>query len=359
VANRKLQASVCISGAGPGGVACAATLAGLGVDVLLIGAPPRNRPTLAETCGPAVARWLPPGFEFHRHCARHTAISFIHSAWGTTELDARDLRFWHGADSMVLDRANFDAWLVGSAESAGVRVVRNAVASSARCGSGHWTVSVEQEGRRREVEAAYFIEAGGRSARAIAYPDANRIYSDGLICISAEWAGAETCPRALVESSRDGWWFTAVVPGAKRVLCYFTDADLVPATVPRAELLKAVIAGTEHVRQICREDIFDAVISVSDARTSIRRLLWRGTWLPIGDAAFAMDPLSGNGIERAVRDGNDAAHAVAAALGGSSDSLREFAGRKADRYRELRDRGREYYRVESRFDYSLFWQRRR
>jgi flavin-dependent dehydrogenase len=42
------------------------------------------------------------------------------------------------------------------------------------------------------------------------------------------------------------------------------------------------------------------IIGFRDARTSCRQCLGQGNWLPIGDAAFALNPVTGSGLTRSI-----------------------------------------------------------
>jgi flavin-dependent dehydrogenase len=81
--------------------------------------------------------------------------------------------------------------------------------------------------------------------------------------------------------------------------------------------------------------------------------------MSIGDAAWSLDPLSGNGIERAVSDGIDAATAISQALiSGDSGPLRSHAVSRANSFRESLAVQRQYYSVEKRWGDNVFWRRR-
>ena len=62
-------------------------------------------------------------------------------------------------------------------------------------------------------------------------------------------------------------------------------------------------------------------------------------WISVGDAAWALDPLSGNGIERAVNDGINAAAAINLVMrSGDLAPLKAHAVAKAKAFVEaLRD----------------------
>jgi hypothetical protein len=79
---------------------------------------------------------------------------------------------------------------------------------------------------------------------------------------------------------------------------FMTDSDLLPrCPVARRRHLAAELrfAFPEQLS----EPVFAEPVAVRDARTTCRRRLWTGRWLPIGDALASIDPLTGAGLERA------------------------------------------------------------
>jgi flavin-dependent dehydrogenase len=91
----------------------------------------------------------------------------------------------------------------------------------------------------------------------------------------------------------------------------------------------------------------------------LRRAAYDARWLAVGDAALAVDPISGSGVVRALRTARAAAATVLAMLTG--DESRPIAAYEAERDREctqyLRERA-QYYGAERRWDSAPFWRRR-
>jgi Tryptophan halogenase len=116
----------------------------------------------------------------------------------------------------------------------------------------------------------------------------------------------------------------------------------------------------KHVQQhTVRDPPWDLRLHGCSARSSIRRLLWRESYLAIGDAACFIDPLSGTGIERAIEDGISAADALSTALtGGGPEQLRANAMRRARAFQDGLDLQRRYYGAVGRWADAPFWSRR-
>jgi flavin-dependent dehydrogenase len=82
------------------------------------------------------------------------------------------------------------------------------------------------------------------------------------------------------------------------------------------------------------------------------------SWLAIGDAAMAFDPLASQGIAKALDHGERAALHIAAHLAGDASSLPTLALSLEREYAAYRATRASYYRIEKRWLQSAFWKRR-
>jgi flavin-dependent dehydrogenase len=353
-------AEVVVVGGGPAGAVCARQLARRGHDVVLAERTRSHRPRVGESCRPAVRRLLEATCGLCLPERHHRPLATFHSAWGQDATEGRSIEFWHAENGIVVDRAGFDDWLVGAAEDAGATVLRNSHVTEGRPTSEGSVLRGVRNGSELTLGARFVIEATGRRMRSLTQPDARRISSDALVCASAEFTDhSMRGHEALVEACDSGWWYTTQVPNGNLVVALFTDADLVPSARRRQTWFQARLSETAHIKRVARPMATNAVVTVCGARTSVRRVLWRNTYLAIGDAAWCMDPLSGGGIEHAVRDGIEAAQAVSESIsGGTLDPLRTHALTRAYSFQEQRDLQRRYYGMETRWRYEPFWARR-
>jgi flavin-dependent dehydrogenase len=352
--------SVAVIGAGPAGALCARELALRGHTVALIGRQRRHRARPVETCSPRFARVLTeanlpeiPAYLYRPQIA-------FQSSWGSAVPDTRDFAFWHAGRGFALDRDAFDQWLRSAAHDAGATIIEPCRILTADEGAGGWRICASRNGTPILLKARFIVDAAGRASRSVCMPDAGRHYVDKLLCLYADYPVRElerSPATAVVESAPDGWWYAARAPDRCHI-AYFTDADLLgPARTFSANFL-AKLSETVHLRQFL-PNLGSRPIRASDARTSIRTLLWRRSWVALGDAAWTLDPLSGNGIERALSSALQAAAAISVALYCErSDELRRFAIHNASAFeRALRQRAA-YYGSEARWPDHLFWSRR-
>ena len=84
----------------------------------------------------------------------------------------------------------------------------------------------------------------------------------------------------------------------------------------------------------------------------------QGRWLAVGDAALAVDPISGSGVVRALQTSREAAETVLLTLAGDETAIERY---EAERDKECTDyllKRASYYQMERRWITAPFWQRR-
>jgi len=83
-------------------------------------------------------------------------------------------------------------------------------------------------------------------------------------------------------------------------------------------------------------------------------------WLAVGDAACAYDPLSAQGVVKALCDGEAAADAIAGVLAGAGEApLLAYQDGMFARFRDYLRLRRRLYRIERRWLQAPFWRNRR
>lgn len=354
-----LPAPVVVIGGGPAGAACARELARAGHTVRLLTAGHGAGPAQGETVGPALVRLLwNAGLTLPPSCG--TPLTSFGVSWEDSEWDDTAGHPWDVTTGLALDRPAFDRWLQEEAARAGATIDDAVRVTRVEPDGDGWRVFAIGNGEPLCLPARFVIEATGRGSRSVCHSQIKRFYTDELMGASAVVTAPHTdTAEAIVEAVEDGWWFSLRVPGVMPFVCFFTDADQMPESDKRLPWLAAQLNKTRHLRERVGVIATDVKARTWDARSSIRSVLWRDRWLAIGDAAWAMDPLSGTGVERAIRYGIDAGRAVAGALErGTNESLRELAIAQVSAFREAISMQSRVYSGVTRFR-SRFWDCRR
>jgi flavin-dependent dehydrogenase len=208
--------------------------------------------------------------------------------------------------------------------------------------------------------ARWVIDATGRAAWLARRMGARRHRMDQLVAL-VRFASATSInePRTLIEACPEGWWYAAGLPQNHVVAALFTDADLLPrGAQERTQLWDRMLAGTRLISSMVPS--FPAGYPIhSVAACSGRLLPCAGkNWLTIGDAAQFHDPLSGQGIAKAITSALHAAETISSDLLQNRVTVDNFANAMDREYEDYLATRLLHYRREQRWPQHVFWQRR-
>lgn len=284
------------------------------------------------------------------------------SLWGGPE--AQEVPFIRGVYGCGwhLDRPRFDALLRKEAREAGAsfwpacRLTEWSFDGSLQL----WNLVFLSQGRTKRVSTRWLLDATGRRALVATRCGAPSIIRDRLVafCLVAKATPSDLDGRTWIESAEEGWWYTALLPGARRMFAFFTDSDLPAAAASRyvdgflkrlglTQRMKGWTpkTGTGRIRRF-------------PAYSASRAAFGGEGWLAIGDASLAFDPLSSQGIFHALYTGLRGAETVAAAMGGNRAALPAWNARLRSIESAYQKNLDAWYEGEKRWPASEFWKRR-
>lgn len=360
---RPIEADVVILGAGPAGCALALNLAPF-ARVLLIDKGREQARQVGESLPAAAARLLRDmGLEQAFLAQGHAPCFATRSTWGSAapfEQDALrnlDGPGWH------LDRTRFDAWLCGVAAERGAATIAPARLAGVRRlgGESGWELSLERLGKPLRVLARLLVDASGRAGSLARHVGARRAPDSKLVC---GWlVGDAPGPPGIGElhAEVEGWWYSSPLPGGRRLLAFYTDADLPAALAARsgAALLKR-LSATPQLNGTALADNFgaDGRHGFCAAHGAVLEQTWGENWLAVGDAALAFDPLSAQGLFNALYTGLAAAEAAHRFLAGNGGALASYGAGLLQVRRTYARHLDAWYLEERRWSGSPFWKRR-
>lgn len=256
--NAGVAFDVMVVGAGPAGSATARQLARFGHRVLLVERRPFPRPHVGESLSPGVAVHLDTlGVTLTRfRPVRETLLRWR----GDPELVVSE------QPSMVVDRADFDSLLLDAARDAGAEVAQPVTVEQIDDRGERWRAALSDG---REVTARYVIDAAGRAGflRRPRRPTAPR-----LIAWHTRSRPAHPPEQTVVEALEDGWLWGTALPDGSFSSMFFTGGG---------DGRRLAEHAAEATPFVC-EDLIDA------------------RSLAVGEAAFAIDPISSSGVQAAL-----------------------------------------------------------
>lgn len=204
----------------------------------------------------------------------------------------REVR-WNGQhlqlnQEFLLDRQCFDRALRLDLERAGVKVIKGRVREVTR--KGVHCVGLDDG---QVLHAEFLVEARGRQAPLAA----DRLRGPETVSLLNLWQGEPGAPASAVQSLDEGWaWMARRADGR----CYWQitlDAGGLPGKAALPEYCAERRRGSALVAELFGAQAFAPAQVHARSSTAILAGDCVGDdWIRVGDAAMAVDPLSGNGI---------------------------------------------------------------
>ncbi len=301
---------VAIAGGGPAGTALAGRLAAAGRSVVVVESSGYARERVGESLAPAVAPLLRDLGVWESFLRLGPLPSWgTRSRWGGEAVESHShltnayQHGWH------VDRRAVDELLAESAQQRGAEVRRGCRVRAIAYDGQAWSLQV---GAGPALRARVVVDATGRQAVLARRLGARRLVFDRLVGVGGRWQRAGAAGQyVLVEAVAAGWWYSAPLPGGELITMLMTDADLSRLARLRdmspwlgalrgASATSARTAGAHRTGAMSVE----AATSVRTRRTDTM------PWLGVGDAALAVDPITGSGVVRALRTASAAAESI-------------------------------------------------
>ncbi len=363
------RVAVAIIGGGVAGCATALSLVDHGVRGVALfdsGVPASFR--IGETIPGAASRLLRqlgvwPAFQAQGHLPSTGSTSL----WGKARPGHNDAVFDPHGGGWHLDRVAFEGMLRDAARGIGVPCHdRWRLRSLARQPAGGFLIGFDADGRACTMAADMLVDASGIAAAAARrMPVARNVAADLTVRygVFALADGAALPCRTFLEAQAYGWWYAARIPGYRLVVALASDADsLRDRGLDSAAAWHAALRRTDLVAPLlveARVGPQTPPVLTCPAPTAILSRVAGADWLAVGDAAASSDPLTSQGLIRALSQGLAAGAAIhASAQGGGEAPLMAY---QAEVFRSFTGNLRllaGLYAAEARWPDAPFWRRR-
>jgi len=343
---------VCVVGAGPSGTSLAAMLAQLGYRVAVV----EQRPFPRDHVGESLSRGAWPllgslGISSAAVEAVGVPVRQAAVRWRSSNDESAP----HDG-GLTVDRGRFDDLLLDHARAAGAQLHLGRARLPEQSATG-WRILL----RGQEIEARFLADATGR----FALFGGRRISTSArTMALHARWPCAGSAlPDTVICALPDGWLWCARLPGdSLRAMIFVDPATLAAEPAGPDRLFRRLLASTEVSAELLRTLPEPMVVSVCDASTYRFEQVVTVDSIRIGEAAFAIDPLSSSGIQTAIQTGLAAAatvHTVLSPGGDCAAALEYYADLVAASAAHHLTNAGDVYAQHVEYADRDFWRRRR
>jgi flavin-dependent dehydrogenase len=358
---------VVVLGGGPAGCATALSLALRGIDRILVVESSRYEGSrIGETIPPdtrvvleQLGVWDDFVSEPHEPCLGSC------SSWGDDQLGYNDFLFNPFGNGWHLDRRRFDSFLAKKTGERGAEVRTGTMfVSAGRIGSEGFRLRLAgDDGQTNTVTARFVVDATGMSSGFARQMGAKTFFLDRLICVAAffELTNSSSFSQlTMLEAVEYGWWYAAKLPNGRVTVALASDPELIRRTgLNQEDAWLARLGETNHVSRVVADcALIEDSLRVCNAPSLLLDRTVGNGWLAVGDAASTYDPISSQGIYKALANGVQAAEVIAAFLDGKVEILSDYQSSVARRFEDYLANRNFFYGVEQRWSASPFWSRR-
>jgi menaquinone-9 beta-reductase len=265
---------------------------------------------------------------------------------------------WNGATTAanqewVVARARFDAALLEDAAAAGVEIVADRIMRIERTRKG-W--QARTSGGKR-CSSGYLVEARGRRA------PGRRLRGPASTTLGRLFDGVPRRARTAVAGFRRGWaWYAATGDGVGALQIVVSNADPLPRRPGLPAFFEALVDEIGPAREWLGAGQAVGEVFARHAEASCASAPIEDGLIRVGDAALAMDPLSGHGVFEAIASATAAAAVINTILRRPDDAglARAFYEERVRlAFERFARTGRDFYALERRWPEADFWRERR
>ncbi len=285
--------SVCVIGGGPAGSCIALSLARLGREVTLLETARFPRHHVGEAL-PAPVLSLLEEFGLRERVEASDVFRGRNAIIRWAD-DKPSHKVHQGVPGLQVNRSAFDALLLAAAREAGVRVLQPArTAKPRRRATGNWSISYRSGENQGIIDAGFVIDATGR--RGLLSPS-KRDDGPRTTALYGYWQATPLrAGTTLIDVQPSAWLWGGMVPGEGFNAMVFLDGDNCRGRHPDRRQLYLDHLAQSALFKDCLSGRLPGAVRACDATATHREDCCGVDFVKVGEAAFALDPLSSQGV---------------------------------------------------------------
>lgn len=351
---------VVIVGGGPAGLGTALALSNLGItNTLVIEATRYHKPRVGESLPPDTRRLLQQLNIWEAFLREgFTTCYGSQSLWGADYAGFNDFLFNPQGTGWHIERIRFDRLLAEQAKAQGITLLQNTrVLDVQLIEQKWWQLQLDDQ---QAVQARFVVDATGKSAKIARRLGATRHVDDTLTAVSAIIPTPSTLnDLTLIEAVDNGWWYGAKLDECTSLVAFCSDSAIIQgeqcnqpthwlAHFQQTKMMQQKFGALNTVRAVKQWVAPSAILSPPAANG----------WLAVGDAASCFDPISAQGIYKALKHGLQSAPVIADYLQGKPEAIGQYRASIAEEFIGYLEQRYYFYQQEQRWPNSAFWQKR-
>ena len=326
---------ILVLGAGTAGCAAAVFLQQHGFQSILVDRVKKpfrpDKPTIGESLSPDAAPLLRQLGIWDDFCkSPHLKCYANVSYWNSPIANHHDFLQHPVGHGWHLDRTVFDNQLLEKALLSGTEFHSASKLNIIDYQNDRWQTTMSSENvESTDLHVDFVIDATGKNSWFARKQGVNRLYEAeqlslvNYLKIRPDYEDS----RTLVETTADGWWYTAAIPGDHMVAAFFCTPEKADKTEWITEdgwrqLLYEAPRTVERIKEAGGIPLYHPRFVA--AHSSILENLQGPGWVAIGEAALTYDPIAALGITMALTSARDATSAIGNYLKGDLQAMERY-----------------------------------
>jgi 2-polyprenyl-6-methoxyphenol hydroxylase-like FAD-dependent oxidoreductase len=278
------------------------------------------------------------------------ACAGVLSRWRNPEPDRSDFRLMQGLEGRCVGRLALHGQLRAAALQAGVTQAHARVTAA----DDHGVVWKDPEGASGATAAEWTLLACGRSTAPRLLDGFSRIRRDRLVALAFPAIRLKFSDLLVLEALEEGWWYAPPGGAERSWVVTVAGAEQMRNAGDRHDFLESALSSLSAIARFGQPRNASRCIGMNATAGGVFDPV-RGRLVVLGDAAIALDPLSGSGIRYAVEGAVVAAHELVTS-GVIGPTYRSWFNSLQTSIEQAR--WASYAAAIARFPNSAFWRRR-